>query len=73
MLPMNDSITAWVRDPLAWAADCRAQADMTLDPEAQAAFRQLATEFEDAASEIDGLVSGYEALLRRRLPRNLPV
>lgn len=66
---MSDSTTAWVRDPLAWAEDCRTQANMAAEPEAEAAFRQLAEEFENAASEIDGLVSGYEALLRRRRTR----
>lgn len=65
MLLVSESTSDWARNPRAWAADCRAQAEMAVEADAQAAFRQLADEFEDAASEIDGLVSGYEALLRR--------
>jgi hypothetical protein len=55
-----------IRDPRVWAADCRIQANFATEPEAQAAFVQLAEEFEFASSEIDGLVNTYEALVRRK-------
>ena len=55
-----------VRDPLAWAADCRMQADFDIEPEAQAAFVQLAEEFAAASAEIEGLISTFEAVVRRR-------
>jgi hypothetical protein len=49
-----------------WAADCQARAGFDIEPEAQDAFRQMAEEFEFAASEIDGLVSTFEALIKRK-------
>ena len=60
-----------IRDPLAWAADCEAQLDFDIEPEAKAAFRQLAAEFQAAALEIEGLVSAFEAVIRRKQPRQL--
>jgi hypothetical protein len=36
--------------------------------EAQSALLQLAEEFEAVAFEIEGLVSGFEALVRQPLP-----
>jgi hypothetical protein len=55
-----------IRDPLAWAADCEAQAKRDIEQAAQDAFRQLAEEFRAAATEIEGLVSTFEALIRRK-------
>jgi hypothetical protein len=55
-----------IRDPLAWAADCEAQAKCDSEQAAQDAFRQLAEEFQAAAAEIEGLVSTFEALIRRK-------
>lgn len=65
---MNDlsTIRGFIRDPLEWAADCQTQAGFDIEPEAQAAFRQLAEEFKSAASEIEGLVSTVEVLMKRR-------
>jgi hypothetical protein len=40
--------------------------------EAQDAFKQLAEEFEAAASEIEGLVSTFQALLSRKVPNPAP-
>lgn len=66
---MNEKIAAenWIRDPLAWAVDCRAQAKLAVETELKDALLQLAEEFDNTASEIDGLVSGYEALVRRKM------
>jgi hypothetical protein len=55
---------AW--NPLAWAADCRAQAHFDAEPEARAAFIQLAEEFEGTAAEIVGLIAAVEALGRHK-------
>ena len=55
----------FVRDPMAWAADCWLQASQDMEPEAQAAFAQLASEFEAIATEIEGLISTFEALTSR--------
>lgn len=55
-----------IRDPLAWAADCEAQAKRDIEQAAQDAFKQLAEEFQAAAAEIEGLVSTFEALIRRK-------
>jgi hypothetical protein len=55
-----------IRDPLAWAADCEVQAKRDIEQAAQDAFRQLAEEFQAAAAEIEGLVSTFEALIRRK-------
>lgn len=54
-----------IRDPLAWAADCEARAKCDIERAAQDAFRQLAEEFQAAAAEIEGLISTFEALIRR--------
>ena len=56
----------YVRDPMAWAADCWLQATHDRDPQAQAAFTQLAAEFEAIATEIEGLISTFDALTSRR-------
>jgi hypothetical protein len=62
----TETLSGFIRDPLEWAAECQAQATLEDEPEAKEAFRQLAEEFENAASEIYGLVSTVEALFRRR-------
>jgi hypothetical protein len=67
---MSEIVTAEnrIRDPLAWADDCRAQADFDIEPEARSAFAQLAEEFEALSVEFDALVEGYESLVRRKRP-----
>jgi ferric-dicitrate binding protein FerR (iron transport regulator) len=55
-----------VRDPLAWAADCSAQASSEDEPEARDAYEQLAQEFESAWAEMEGLVGTFEALSQRK-------
>lgn len=60
------SIKDCIRDPLAWAADCEAQLEFDIEPEAKAAFRQSATEFQAAALEIEGLVGAFEAVIKRK-------
>lgn len=57
-----------IRDPLAWAEDCRAQAGFDIEPDAKSAFVQMAEEFEALSTELDALVEGYESLLRRKGP-----
>ena len=49
----------------AGATACLAAADQETDPEAKAAFLQLAEEFKCLAQEIEGLISTYDALKRR--------
>ena len=66
----RDALKNFVWNPLAWAADCRAQARFRTEPEAQAAFLQLAEEFEATANEIVGLIATVEALNRHK--RNAP-
>jgi hypothetical protein len=56
-----------VQDPLVWADDCLARANVEVDPEAKAAFVQLAEEFRAVAAEIEGLVSTYDALVVRKV------
>jgi hypothetical protein len=58
-------IKCLIRNPREWAADCRSQAESDIEVEAKDAFKHLAKEFEAAATEIDGLVSTFEALARR--------
>jgi hypothetical protein len=67
-----DTPKGLIRDPLEWAADCQARAAFDIEVEAQDAFKQLAEEFEAAASEIEGLVSTFQALLRRKVPNPAP-
>lgn len=63
----TETASGFIRNPLAWAADCEAQAEAEIEPEARDAFKQLAAEFEHAASEIDGLVSTVEAMFNRKI------
>jgi len=46
---------------------CEAQAMRDIEQAAQDAFKQLAEEFRAAAAEIEGLVSTFEALIRRKV------
>ena len=55
-----------IQGPLAWAADSRACANCEHDPEAKAAFEQVADEFEAASAEIEGLVDTFKALVTRK-------
>jgi hypothetical protein len=64
MLPAKEGE---VQDPLVWADDCLARANVEVDPEAKAAFVQLAEEFRAVAAEIEGLVSTYDALVVRKV------
>lgn len=52
------------RDPLAWAADCRSHSQSVTEPEAKAAFVQLAEEFEAISAETEGLIDTVTALLK---------
>ena len=49
----------------AGATACLAAPDQEMDPEANAAFLQLAEEFKCLAQEIEGLISTYDALKSR--------
>jgi hypothetical protein len=62
----NDTVNEMVRNPLAWAADCSTHARLETEPEARDAYAQLAQEFESVSAEIEGLVSTFEALARRK-------
>jgi hypothetical protein len=57
-----------IKDPQTWATDCSRQAVLDIDPEAQAAYAQLAEEFDALSAELEGLISGFEALSKRRGP-----
>lgn len=65
-MDLLDSISEYVRDPLAWAAECSAYACTETEPEARDAFAQLAQEFVSVSTEIEGLVSTLEALTNRK-------
>lgn len=51
----------------AGATACLAAADQETDPEAKAAFLQLAEEFKCLTQEIEGLIRTCEALTSRRV------
>jgi hypothetical protein len=55
-----------VRDPLSWAAECSTHAVAETEPEARDAYVQLAQEFESVSTEIEGLISTFEALMKRK-------
>ena len=59
----------FVKDPLAWAADCSTQAIAETEPDARDAYAQLAQEFESVSTEIEGLISTFEALANRKQAR----
>ncbi len=63
-LPLNTD--GFVRDPLAWAAECSLQASSETEPEARDAYAQLAQEFESVSAEIEGLIGTFEALTTRK-------
>jgi hypothetical protein len=65
-MDLLESTNENVRDPLAWAADCSTYASTETDPEARDAYAQLAQEFESVATEIEGLISTFEALANRK-------
>ena len=48
------------------ATACLAAADRETDPEAKAAFLQLAEEFQGLAQETEGLISTYDAKISQR-------
>jgi hypothetical protein len=50
-----------------WAFTCQAEADHEVNPEAQAAFQQLAAEFQALADEAEGIISTFEALKDRKI------
>jgi hypothetical protein len=66
LLEMSDG---YVRDPLAWAADCSKHAGSETEPEARDAYVQLAEEFASVSAEIEGLISTFEALSTRKRSR----
>jgi hypothetical protein len=55
-----------VRDALVWAAECSIHASSETEPEARDAYAQLAEEFESVSTEIEGLISTFEALTSRK-------
>ena len=63
---LQETKSGYVRDPLAWAAECSNYARNETEPEARDAFMQLAQEFESVSAEIEGLVSTLEALASRK-------
>lgn len=63
---LQETTNGYVRDPLAWAAECSTQAGRETEPEARDAFEQLAQEFESVSAEIEGLISTFEALASRK-------
>ena len=65
-MQMLEESPGYVRDPLAWAADCFTQASDETEPEARDAYAQLAQEFESVSAEIEGLISTFEALANRK-------
>jgi hypothetical protein len=68
-MDMVDTSNGFVRDPLAWAADCSTYASSETEPEARDAYAQLAEEFESVSAEIEGLISTFEALTKRKRGR----
>lgn len=65
MVLLDDS-DSFVRDPMAWAAECSAYASLETEPQARDAYAQLAEEFESVSTELEGLISTFAALGRRR-------
>jgi hypothetical protein len=65
-MELLEASTGFVRDPLVWAADCSRQASHETEPEARDAYAQLAEEFESVSAEMEGLISTFEALSRRK-------
>jgi hypothetical protein len=65
-MDFTEASNGFVRDPLAWAADCFIRANSEDDPEARDAYEQLAQEFQSAWAEIEGLVGTFEALNHRK-------
>lgn len=55
-----------VRDPLEWAADCSTCASSETEADARDAYAQLAEEFQSVSSEIEGLISTFEAIVKRK-------
>jgi hypothetical protein len=68
-MDLSETTERFVRDPLAWAAECSIRAGVETEPEARDAYEQLAQEFESVSTEIEGLISTFEALTVRK--RNL--
>ena len=64
-----DASNGFVKDPMAWAADCSTQAIAETEPEARDAYAQLAQEFACVSTEIEGLISTFEALANRKQAR----
>jgi hypothetical protein len=62
----QQSASGFIRDPRAWAEDCRARVASEPDPEVKAALLQLAEEFDAAASEIEGLITAFEVVSTRK-------
>jgi hypothetical protein len=62
----NETANELVRNPLAWAEDCSTHARLETEPQARDAYAQLAQEFESVSAEIEGLISTFEALARRK-------
>jgi hypothetical protein len=65
-MAVSQALNGFIRDPRMWADECRTRAGSEPDPEARAVFTQLAEEFDAAASEIEGLIGAFEAVVGRR-------
>ncbi len=65
-MDMPQNTDGFVRDPLAWAAECSSHASSETEPEARDAYAQLAQEFESVSAEIEGLIGTFEALTTRK-------
>jgi hypothetical protein len=65
-MELLEASNGFVRDPLAWAAECSTRASYETEPEARDAFAQLAEEFESVSAEMEGLISTFEALTSRK-------
>jgi hypothetical protein len=65
-MDLLETTNGYERDLLAWAVDCSTRASTETEPEARAAYAQLAEEFESVSAEIEGLISTFEALARRK-------
>jgi hypothetical protein len=66
IMVLMETANELVRDPMAWAAECSTHASLETEPEARDAYVQLAEEFESVSTEIEGLISTFEALARRK-------
>ena len=65
-MDLLENSNGFVRDPLSWAAECSTHAVTETEAEARDAYVQLAQEFESVSTEMEGLISTLEALMKRK-------